>query len=69
MTTAVDWEVKKSKHISSYAYCSDYFSYILTPFGYWVGVKERKPVKVQQNPILEGFYEKNGITKSNVEVS
>ena len=41
------------------------FSHVLTPFGMWVGVKEKKFVKASPNPVLEKYYVKNGMKKAN----
>lgn len=43
----------------------------MTPLGYWLGVKKKqKAVPVIPNPVLESYYEKNGITSNNnLEVS
>lgn len=39
--------------------------HILTPLGFWVGVKEKKQVQASPNPALERFYEKNGFNNNN----
>lgn len=39
--------------------------HVLTPFGMWVGVKEKKFVKASPNPVLEKYYVKNGMKKAN----
>lgn len=40
--------------------------YLMTPLGYWLGVKKKpKIVAVTPNPVLESYYEKNGITSNN----
>ena len=41
------------------------FSYILTPFGVWVGIREKKFVHASPNPILENYYLKNGMEQSS----
>ena len=42
-----------------------FFSHILTPFGMWVGVKEKKFVQASPNSVLEMFYVKNGSSRTN----
>ncbi|XP_045168274.1 ceramide synthase 2-like isoform X1 [Mercenaria mercenaria] len=40
--------------------------YLMTPLGYWCGVKRnKKTVPVTPNPVLESHFEKNGITSNN----
>lgn len=39
--------------------------HILTPFGMWVGVKEKKYVQASPNSVLEMFYVKNGSSRTN----
>lgn len=39
-------------------------AYILVPFGFWFGVKEKK-IKAMPDPMLENLYKKNGFVNKN----
>ncbi|XP_005094083.1 ceramide synthase 2 [Aplysia californica] len=37
-----------------------YETYLINPFGYWLGLKERKHIHLVESPVLEGAYRKFG---------